>query len=112
MSSDVLAMYVTGAAIAGAALAMLFARSGEEERYRQLISKRKAEMDFSLHATQDPCADIKDVASSGELQPQYLTHIGTVPGTYGSTRYLYKTNMTGSIVSTYSPLLVMNNRRV
>ncbi len=112
MSSDTLSLYVTGAAIAGATIAYFFSRAGEEERYRQYLSKKKRTVEHDMLGTTHPCADIRDVQSAGELNPQHLTLVDKVPGTYGSTRYIYKTNTTGSIVSSYSPLLVMNNRRV
>ncbi len=112
MSSDQLALYVTGAAIAGGVIAFFFKQSQDEERYRQRLKKQKRAVDHSLYGPQHPCADIRDVAAAGELNPQHLTLVDTVPGTYGSTRYIYKTNTTGSVLSTYSPLFEMNNRRV
>ncbi len=112
MSNDQLALYVTGAAIAGGVIAFFFTQSQAEERYRQYLSKKNKQIDTDLLGPQHPCADIRDVASAGELDPQHLTLVDTVPGTYGSTRYIYRTNTTGSIVSSYSPLLEINNRRV
>lgn len=76
-------------------------RRDQRKIERALVLNKLYESDY-------PVTDIKEVAANGDLQPDQCVLVGTVPGPFQTTRYIYKLVDTGQLFTASSPFSVMN----
>jgi hypothetical protein len=107
-----LANYVAIGALAGVGLAVILKLASMENENRAVLAQRSARLEDDVYEQQEnPLATLTELIESGELHPDAVVLTGKLPGTYGSTRYMYRVKSTGRVFYSYSPIQIVGNTR-